>query len=60
MQPAKTCARRGCHNPVEPGRRLYCGDACADTEARNRMKIRKAMLASMPKARKLYRYYPAS
>jgi predicted nucleic acid-binding Zn ribbon protein len=46
------CVR--CGKPVERGRRKYCSDACADSAARARIKVRKAAVTP----RLLYRYYP--
>jgi len=49
----KVCVR--CAKPVEPGRRRYCGDACADSAARDAIKLRKAGFRGWPK--RLYRTY---
>lgn len=49
------CARCGKH-PVEPGRKKFCSDACADSYSRAQLKLRKAALRATPK--RLYRYYP--
>jgi len=46
------CAR--CGKPVEPGRRKYCSDACADSAMRERIKLGKAS----GQARRLFRFYP--
>lgn len=53
--PEARCVR--CGKPLEPGRRKYCGDACADSAARERMKVRLAQLRSRPKARRWLRVY---
>lgn len=53
--PEARCVR--CGKPLEPGRRKYCGDACADSAQRERMKVRLAQLRSRPKARRWLRVY---
>jgi predicted nucleic acid-binding Zn ribbon protein len=45
----KYCVR--CGKPVEPGRKKYCGDACADSASRSRLKLRKAQVGSLSKGR---------
>ena len=52
MAAERACVR--CGKPVEPGRRKYCSDACADSAMRERIKTGKARV----QARVLYRYYP--
>jgi hypothetical protein len=50
----KICVR--CQKPIPPEERRtkFCSDACADSSARARLKLRKAA----PTPRRLYRYYP--
>jgi hypothetical protein len=42
-----------CGKPVEPGRRKYCSDACADSSLRAAIKLRKLSGTMRPKL--LYR-----
>ena len=51
----KPCRREGCPNLAVPYC-AYCSDACRDTQQRARAKLRKAALASLPKARTAGRY----
>ena len=52
MSEPRRCARATCRNPVEPGRRLYCSDACAYSVARDRLKVRKAVVGVVQKVRR--------
>lgn len=47
----RPCVR--CGKPVEPGRRKYCSEACADSSLRAAIKLRKLSGVMRPKL--LYR-----